>query len=69
MTSDPDQRAAEDPLGVATQLDAAEEDPAADATAGLPGHGADEVVDASADGRHGPVQDARVGSPAQDHPR
>lgn len=68
MTSDPDQRAAADPLGVATQLDAAEEDPSADVAAALPGHGVDEVVD-GAEGHHGPVQQPHIGPPSQDHPR
>lgn len=68
MTPDPDQLAEQDPLGVASQLDASEEDPSADATAALPGHGIDEVVD-DAEGHHGPAQEPRIGSPSQDHPR
>ncbi|PWJ46490.1 hypothetical protein SAMN06264364_14616 [Quadrisphaera granulorum] len=68
MSSDPDQRAAADPFGVAADLDASEDDPSPAAAAELPGHGVDEVVDETADGRHGPVQEPSVGSPAQDHP-
>ncbi|TNM68220.1 hypothetical protein FHN55_07975 [Streptomyces sp. NP160] len=68
MTSDPDQRAAEDPLGVASQLDASEEDPSVDASAALPGHAADDLVD-GAEGHHGPLQEPQIGSPSQDHPR
>lgn len=55
-----------DPLGVASPLDAAEEDPDAAATAALPGHGVDEVVD-EAPGTS--VQEPQIGRPAQDHPR
>ena len=54
----------DDPLGVASPLDAGEEDPDAAATAELPGHGVDEVVD-TAPGS--PVQEPAIGSPAQDH--
>ncbi|MGQ7295964.1 hypothetical protein [Quadrisphaera sp. KR29] len=68
MTSDPGQRAAADPLGVAAQLDAGEEDPSAEVAASLPGHGADEVVD-DAEGHRGPAQEPPVGPPSQDHPR
>jgi hypothetical protein len=53
----------DDPLGVASPLDAGEEDPDAAATAALPGHAADEVVD---DAPSGPVQEPPVGPPSQD---
>lgn len=54
----------DDPLGVASPLDAGEEDPDAAVTAGLPGHGVDEVVD---EAPGGPVQEPAVGPPSQDH--
>jgi len=54
----------DDPLGVASTLDAGEEDPSAAATAQLPGHGVDEVLDGAPGG---PVQEPAVGPPAQDH--
>lgn len=54
----------DDPLGVSSTLDAGEEDPDAAATAELPGHGVDEVVDEAPGGA---VQEPAVGPPAQDH--
>jgi hypothetical protein len=54
----------DDPLGVASPLDAGEEDPDAAAVAELPGHGVDEVVDEAPGGT---AQEPAIGSPAQDH--